>query len=74
MADQSVRGRFVWHELVTPDAKAAHSFYGKAIGWKPQPWDEDASYVMFAASRGPIGGHCRRQRFRSPLVAIYRHG
>src|SRR5687768_11565979 len=55
MADQSVRGRFVWHELVTPDAKAAHSFYGKAIGWKPQPWDEDASYVMFAAPRGPIG-------------------
>ena len=55
MADQSVRGRFVWHELVTPDAKAAHSFYGKAIGWKPQPWEEDASYVMFAASRGPVG-------------------
>lgn len=55
MADQSVRGRFVWHELVTPDANAAHAFYGKAIGWKPQPWDEDAAYVMFAASRGPIG-------------------
>jgi predicted enzyme related to lactoylglutathione lyase len=55
MADQSVRGRFVWHELVTPDADAAHAFYGKAIGWKPQPWEEDASYVMFAAQRGPIG-------------------
>lgn len=55
MADQSVRGRFVWHELVTPDANAAHAFYGKAIGWKPQPWEEDASYVMFAAQRGPIG-------------------
>jgi len=55
MADQSVRGRFVWHELVTPDAAAAHVFYGKAIGWKPQPWEEDASYVMFAAQRGPIG-------------------
>jgi len=55
MADQSVRGRFVWHELVTPDANAAHAFYGKAIGWKPQPWEEDASYVMFAARRGPIG-------------------
>lgn len=55
MADQSVRGRFVWHELVTPDANAAHAFYGKAIGWKPQPWEEDASYVMFAAPRGPVG-------------------
>jgi predicted enzyme related to lactoylglutathione lyase len=55
MADQSVRGRFVWHELVTPDANAAHTFYGKAIGWKPQPWEEDSSYVMFAAPRGPVG-------------------
>lgn len=55
MADQSVRGRFVWHELVTPDANAAHAFYGKAIGWKAQPWEDDSSYVMFAAPRGPIG-------------------
>lgn len=55
MADQSVRGQFVWHELKTPDANAAHAFYGKAIGWKSQPWEEDSSYVMFAARRGPIG-------------------
>lgn len=55
MADQSVRGRFVWHELVTPDSTAAHAFYAKAIGWKSLPWEEDASYVMFAAPRGPIG-------------------
>src|SRR5690349_21252928 len=55
MADQSVRGQFVWHELKTPDANAAHAFYGKAMGWKSQPWEEDSSYVMFAARRGPIG-------------------
>ena len=55
MADQSVRGRFVWHELMTPDASAAHAFYSKAIGWKSQPWEEDSSYVMFAAARGPVG-------------------
>ena len=55
MADQSVRGLFVWHELKTPDANAAHSFYSKAIGWKSQPWEEDPSYVMFAARRGPVG-------------------
>jgi predicted enzyme related to lactoylglutathione lyase len=55
MADQSVRGQFVWHELMTPDSGAAHSFYAKAIGWKSQPWEEDSSYVMFAAARGPIG-------------------
>lgn len=55
MADQSVRGQFVWHELKTPDANAAHSFYAKAIGWKSQPWEEDSSYVMFAGARGPVG-------------------
>lgn len=55
MADQSVRGQFVWHELKTPDSRAAHAFYSKAIGWKSQPWEEDSSYVMFAAQRGPIG-------------------
>jgi len=53
MADQSVRGQFVWHELKTPDANAAHAFYGKAIGWKSQPWEEDSSYVMFAAKPDP---------------------
>jgi predicted enzyme related to lactoylglutathione lyase len=55
MADQSVRGRFVWHELMTPDSNAAHAFYSKAVGWKSQPWEEDSSYVMFAAERGPVG-------------------
>jgi len=55
MADQSVRGQFVWHELKTPDANAAHTFYSKTIGWKSQPWEEDSSYVMFAAARGPVG-------------------
>lgn len=55
MADQSVRGQFVWHELKTPDANAAHAFYAKAIGWKSQPWEQDSSYVMFTARRGPVG-------------------
>lgn len=55
MADPSVRGRFVWHELMTPDSSAAHAFYSKAIGWKSQPWEEDPAYVMFAAPRGPVG-------------------
>lgn len=56
MADQTVRGRFVWHELMTPDSAAAHAFYSKVLGWKSQPWEHDPSYVMFAAPRGPIGG------------------
>ena len=28
-----VRGRFVWHELMTTDPQAAIGFYTKVIGW-----------------------------------------
>jgi predicted enzyme related to lactoylglutathione lyase len=56
MADKSVRGRFVWHELMTPDTAGAHAFYSKVLGWKTQPFEHDPSYSMFAASSGPLGG------------------
>ena len=55
MADNTVRGRFVWHELRTPNKAAAHDFYSKAVGWKKQAWDQDPSYTMFAAPSGPLG-------------------
>jgi len=56
MADATVRGRFVWHDLLTPNPAGAHEFYGKVLGWKKQAWDQDPSYQMFAAPSGPIGG------------------
>lgn len=56
MADKSIRGRFVWHELMTPDAGAAHGFYTRVLGWRTQPWEQDPSYTMFAAASGPLGG------------------
>jgi uncharacterized protein len=56
MADATVRGEFVWHDLLTPNPAGAHEFYGKVLGWKKQPWEKDASYLLFAASNGPIGG------------------
>jgi predicted enzyme related to lactoylglutathione lyase len=55
MTDNTVRGRFVWHELVTPNGKGAHDFYTKAVGWKTQAWEHSPSYQMFAASSGPLG-------------------
>jgi predicted enzyme related to lactoylglutathione lyase len=55
MADNTVRGRFVWHELTTPNKAAAHDFYSKAVGWAKQAWDQDPSYMMFAAASGPLG-------------------
>ena len=55
MADNTVRGRFVWHELMTPNAAGAHEFYSKAVGWKTQAWEQDKSYQMFTAPSGPLG-------------------
>ncbi len=55
MADSTVRGRFVWHELLTPNKAGAHDFYAKAVGWKKQAWEQDPSYPMFAAPTGPLG-------------------
>lgn len=56
MADASIRGRFVWHELMTTDTKSAAEFLGKIVGWKTQPWAEDPSYSMFTAGGRPMGG------------------
>jgi predicted enzyme related to lactoylglutathione lyase len=56
MADATVRGRFVWHDLMTPNPAGSHEFYGKTVGWKKQSWDQDPGYQMFAAPSGPIGG------------------
>ena len=56
MSDATVRGRFVWHELLTTDTAAAAVFYEKVIGWKPQAWPQDPSYNMFAAKAGPVAG------------------
>lgn len=55
MADNTVRGRFVWHELLTPNKASAHDFYSKAVGWAKQAWEQDPSYTMFAAASGPLG-------------------
>lgn len=55
MANATVRGRFVWHELYTPNRAGSQEFYGKVAGWKVQAWDQDPEYQMFAANTGPIG-------------------
>jgi uncharacterized protein len=56
MPDKTARGRFVWHELMVPDTAKAHEFYGRVLGWKVQPFEQNPDYQMFAASSGPLGG------------------
>jgi predicted enzyme related to lactoylglutathione lyase len=55
MANATVRGRFVWHELYTPNRAGSQEFYGKVAGWKVQSWEQDPGYQMFAAKSGPVG-------------------
>lgn len=56
MADSTVRGRFVWHELMTSDVAGAVAFYKKVTGWKTESSEHDASYLMWVAKNGPVGG------------------
>jgi predicted enzyme related to lactoylglutathione lyase len=56
MADKTVRGRFVWHDLITSDTAAAQAFYTKTLGWRTQAWEQNPSYSMFVAGSGPLGG------------------
>lgn len=51
-----VRGRFVWHELMTRDVPSAKSFYTKVMGWTVQPWAADPTYTVCLAKRGPVAG------------------
>ncbi len=49
------RGKFVWYDLMTSDAKKAETFYTKVLGWGTQPF-EGAEYTMWTANGAPIGG------------------
>jgi predicted enzyme related to lactoylglutathione lyase len=52
-------GRFVWHELLTTDTKAAIAFYSEVIGWKTERFGESQGpepYTMWVGSQGPLGG------------------
>jgi predicted enzyme related to lactoylglutathione lyase len=56
MADPTARGRFFWHEMMSPDPKASTAFYEKLIGWSPNPWDQDPSYTFLSMGGKSMGG------------------
>jgi len=51
-----VRGRFVWHQLMTRDVAGAKKFYSKLTGWKTIPWPLDPAYTVCHADVGPVAG------------------
>lgn len=55
-AQQTERGRIVWHELMTKDPKAAEPFYKRVVGWTTKPWEGNKDYTMWMAGENPVGG------------------
>jgi hypothetical protein len=55
MSNADIRGRFIWHELVTTDPEAAATFYSKVVPWKTQD-SGLPSYTLWMAGKTQIGG------------------
>ena len=50
------RGRFVWHDYMTPDVAKAQAFYEAVIGWGAQDFGA-FDYRMFTMGGVPLGGY-----------------
>jgi len=55
MSNADIRGRFIWHELMTTDPDAAGSFYSKVLPWKTQP-SGMPSYTLWVSGKTQTGG------------------
>ena len=55
MSNADIRGRFVWHELLTTDTAAAAAFYPKVVPWRTQP-SSMPGYTLWMAGQSQVGG------------------
>lgn len=55
MSNAEVRGRFIWHELLTTDTGASAAFYQKVLPWRTQP-SSMPGYTIWMAGQTQIGG------------------
>jgi predicted enzyme related to lactoylglutathione lyase len=55
MSNAEVRGRFIWHELLTTDTAAAATFYARVLPWRTQP-SNMPGYTIFMAGGAQVGG------------------
>ncbi|MGP8034779.1 MAG: VOC family protein [Steroidobacteraceae bacterium] len=55
MSNADIRGRFVWHELLTTDTAAAAAFYPKVVPWRSQP-SSMPGYTLWMAGDAQVGG------------------
>ncbi|MGH8138914.1 MAG: VOC family protein [Steroidobacteraceae bacterium] len=55
MSNADIRGRFIWHELMTTDPDAASAFYSNLVPWKTQP-SGMPSYTIWMSGKSRAGG------------------
>ncbi len=55
MSNAEVRGRFVWHELLTTDTAAAAAFYPRVVPWRTQP-SNMPGYTIFMVGQAQVAG------------------
>jgi predicted enzyme related to lactoylglutathione lyase len=55
MSNADIRGRFMWHELMTTDTDAASAFYSKVMPWKTQA-SGMPGYTLWLAGKTQAGG------------------
>ncbi len=55
MSNAEIRGRFIWHELLTTDTAASAAFYQKVLPWRTQP-SSMPGYTIWMAGQTQIGG------------------
>lgn len=75
MSNTDIRGRFVWHELMTTDPQAAAAFYSKVLPWKTQP-SGMPDYTLWVAGKTQTAGlmgqpESARQSGAPPSWLIY---
>lgn len=75
MSNAEIRGRFVWHELMTTDPQAAGAFYSKVLPWKTQP-SGMPDYTLWVSGKTQAGGlmaqpESARQSGAAPSWLIY---
>lgn len=55
MSNADIRGRFIWHELMTTDTDAAGAFYSRVMPWKTQP-SGMPGYTLWVMGKSRAGG------------------
>jgi predicted enzyme related to lactoylglutathione lyase len=55
MSTAEIRGKFIWHELLTNDTAAATAFYPKVLPWRIQA-SSMPGYSIWMAGQAQVGG------------------